>query len=474
MSKKIVDLNNIARFASALDSRMKNKIAIEELRAKVEESNLSQGINDVRTMLGGKSLVYLTQAEYNDLSEGERNNEDIMYFITDAEDLSHVHDNLELLNSLDEEYFADLDSEINELTTNITNEIDRATEKENEIIAEVARVEGMLGGKSFVYLTQAEYDNLTEEERNDEDIIYFITDAGNASHEHANQEFLDSLNQEVFDNLNQDIDEVRTMLGGKALRYVTQAEYDELSEEEKNDEDVVYCITDAADISHEHANQEFLDGLNQEVIDAKQDKEDQNLLTENKTIVGAINELQILSEELDTDIFDLQAKAIELETYKADKEYVDNKLSTMDAITLNGYSIWVGTTEELEQIVERDPNTLYFEIDNDNDDQEEVETVQNISPVNNVLTLTTNKYQKTVIADETEIVFPQVTELTELHLYFDKNDNEETNLILPDDCKWRVDPNIEDASAYELIAIYNTSYWLVNIVSYSDDNTLSL
>ena len=282
------------------------------------------------------------------------------------------------------------------------------------------------------------------------------------------------------------INSVREMLGGKALRYVTQAEYDELSEEEKNDEDVVYCITDAEDISHEHANQEFLDGLNQEVLDAKQDKEDQSLLTENKTIVGAINELQALSKELDAalgnsnledmgnDIFDLQAKAIELETYKADKEYVDNKLSTMDAITLNGYSIWVGTAEELEQIVERDPNTLYFEIDNDNDDQEEVETVQNISPVNNVLTLTTNKYQKTVIANEIEIVFPQVTELTELHLYFDKNDNEEMNLILPDNCKWRVDPNIEDASAYELIAIYNTSYWLVNIVSYSDDNTLSL
>ena len=241
--------------------------------------------------------------------------------------------------------------------------------------------------------------------------------------------------------LQSEIDITKEMLGGKALRYVTQAEYDELSEEEKNDEDVVYCITDAADISHEHANQEFLDSLNQEMLDAKQDKKDQNLLTENKTIVGAINELQALSKELDAalgnsnledmsnDIFDLQAKAIELETYKADKEYVDNKLSA---------------------------------------------TVQNISPVNNVLTLTTNKYQKTVIANETEIVLPQVTELTELHLYFDKNDNEEMNLILPDNCKWRVDPNIEDASAYELIAVYNTSYWLVNIVSYSDDNTLSL
>ena len=168
MSKKIVDLDNITRFASALDSRMINKIAIEELRAKAEESNLLQAINRAEQMLGGKSLVYLTEAEYDSLTDEEKNNENIMYCITDA------------------------------------------------------------------------------------------IDTGNAS--------------------------------------------------------------------HEHANKEFLDGLNQEVLDAKQDKEDQKLLTENKTIVGAINELQALSKEFDAtlgnfnledmgnDIFDLQAKAIELET----------------------------------------------------------------------------------------------------------------------------------------------------------------
>ena len=272
------------------------------------------------------------------------------------------------------------------------------------------------------------------------------------------------------------INSVREMLGGKALRYVTQAEYDELSEEEKNDEDVVYCITDAADISHEHANQEFLDSLNQEMLDAKQDKEDQNLSTENKTIVGAINELQALSEELDAalgnsnlenmsnDIFDLQAKAIELETYKADKEYVDSKLSTMDAITLNGYSIWVGTAEELEQIAERDPNTLYFEISDEEEDSEEV--VQ-VNPVNGVLTLTTNKYQKTTIADGTEILFPSVNKFTEIHLYFAADSN--MNISLPDNCKWRVEPNIEEGNYYEIVAVYNTMFWLVNVISYSDE-----
>ena len=77
----------------------------------------------------------------------------------------------------------------------------------------------------------------------------------------------------------------------------------------------------------------------------------------------------------------------------------------MDAKTLNGYSIWVGTAEELELIAERDPNTLYFEISDEEEDSEEV--VQ-VNPVNGVLTLTTNKYQKTTIADGTEILFPSV------------------------------------------------------------------
>ena len=263
----------------------------------------------------------------------------------------------------------------------------------------------------------------------------------------------------LLDNINS----VREMLGGKALRYVTQAEYDELTEEELNDDAVVYFVTDAADMSHEHANQEFLDGLNQEVLDAKQDKEDQNLLTENKTIVGAINELQILSEELDTDIFNATAKTIELEIYKADKEYVDNKLSTMDAITLNGYSIWVGTAEELEQIVERDPNTLYFEIS----DESTGEDVVQVDVVNGVLQLTADKYQKTNMVDGTEIIFPSVNLFTEIHLYFAADSN--MNISLPDNCKWRVEPNIEEGNYYEIVAVYNTMFWLVNVISYSDE-----
>ena len=41
-----------------------------------------------------------------------------------------------------------------------------------------------------------------------------------------------------------DIDRVEAMLGGKSLRYLTQEEYDALSDEEKQDETIVYCIID--------------------------------------------------------------------------------------------------------------------------------------------------------------------------------------------------------------------------------------
>ena len=86
---------------------------------------------------------------------------------------------------------------------------------------------------------------------------------------------------------------IKDMFGGKSIRYVTQAEYDNMTEDEKNSGTVTYFITDAVDLSHEHENKEFLDSLSQEALDNKVNKEDESLNTEDKTIVGAINELNI-------------------------------------------------------------------------------------------------------------------------------------------------------------------------------------
>ena len=136
-------------------------------------------------------------------------------------------------------------------------------------------------------------------------------------------------------------------------------------------------------------------------------------------------------------------------------------IGTIDAITLNGYSLWVGTTEELEAIEERDANTLYFEIVNNNDDENEV--VQ-VNVIDGILTLTKDKYQKTIMENETEIIFPEVSRFTEIHLYFDADEN--MDLTFPN-CKWRAEPNIEEGKSYEIICTYNTINWLVDIMVYS-------
>ena len=134
-----------------------------------------------------------------------------------------------------------------------------------------------------------------------------------------------------------------------------------------------------------------------------------------------------------------------------------------DALTLNGYSLWVGTTAELDAITEREPNTLYFEID----DGTSEEVVQ-VDPVDGVLTLTTNKYQKTLnMVDRTQIVFPEVNKFTEIHLYFDAN--EDMILTFPNNCKLEMYPIIEAGKSYEIVATYNTTYWFVNIIAYNID-----
>ena len=91
--------------------------------------------------------------------------------------------------------------------------------------------------------------------------------------------------------------------------------------------------------------------------------------------------------------------------------------------------------------------------------------VKLVSVTGNTLTLTADKYQKCMnMVDGVQVVFPSVTNFTEIHLYF--TTEIDLNLDFPE-CKWRVDPNIEEGKSYEIIAIYNTIEWLVNVIVYS-------
>jgi hypothetical protein len=282
--------------------------------------------------------------------------------------------------------------------------------------------------------------------------------------------------------LQSEINVTKDMFGGKSIRYVTQAEYDALTEEDKDSSEITYFITDAVDLSHEHENKEFLDNLaarNIAIGNKSQSFDGVNDLVYSIEDIGAAPaehnhddnyytegeidlKLEDINEVINGHVAELQAGIQTLESDKADQSYVDEKLEVVDAITLNGYSIWVGTTTELEAIETRDPNTLYFEIGDDTDTGEEV--VQ-VDIVNGILQLTANKYQKTNMVDGTEIIFPSVNKFTEIHLYFAADSN--MNISLPDNCKWRVEPNIEEGNSYEIIATYNTIEWLVNVIVYS-------
>ena len=99
-NKKLVNLDNLDKLSKSLDARYKEKIQEESERAMSQEQILGTEINVTKDMLGGKSIRYITQAEYNNLSESEKNSTTVAYFITDAEDLSHGHENKDFLDNL--------------------------------------------------------------------------------------------------------------------------------------------------------------------------------------------------------------------------------------------------------------------------------------------------------------------------------------------------------------------------------------
>lgn len=130
--------------------------------------------------------------------------------------------------------------------------------------------------------------------------------------------------------LNEKVELVKDMLGGKALRYVTQAEYDTLSEEQKSDANIVWNITDSV------SNEGSLD------TSIYQLKEDNTLQTTDKTIVGAINELNsrpVATGNITSQSYDSEIVYIDGINYKAvksitlDKEVVELNKGTKTIIT---------------------------------------------------------------------------------------------------------------------------------------------
>lgn len=198
-----------------------------------------------------------------------------------------------------------LDARYKEL---INEEKARALAEEQALQAEINVTKDMFGGKSIRYVTQAEYDALTEEERNSSEITYFITDAVDLSHDHENKEFLDNLAARniAIGNKSQSFDGVN---------------------------DLVYSIEDigAAPAEHNHDNNYYTEGE----IDLKLEEIDTNInefsneinaeiqiLNEMKADSSVVNELKTEIQDMDEEIFKTNAQLIVLDKYKANKDEI--------------------------------------------------------------------------------------------------------------------------------------------------------
>ena len=101
---KLTNKDNLEKLAQALDARskafVKSSVAEESARAQGIEADLQEQIEETQDMFGGKAIRYITQAEYDQLTDEQKNDPTVVYFIIDAEDLSHTHANKELLDKL--------------------------------------------------------------------------------------------------------------------------------------------------------------------------------------------------------------------------------------------------------------------------------------------------------------------------------------------------------------------------------------
>jgi hypothetical protein len=139
----------------------------------------------------------------------------------------------------------------------------------------------------------------------------------------------------VIDKLSEFTESLDDKLGERTLKYVTQEEYDALTDAEKANETMMWIIIGDDNLIVGGSNSGNTEGL-----DNKQNKIDGDLITEDKTIVGAINEVREMIPCYDT-------RVGETKTYTFDGNF-ENK-ENIDNGKLAKISDDVYTLEQLEQ-----------------------------------------------------------------------------------------------------------------------------
>lgn len=176
-----------------------------------------------------------------------------------------------------------------------------------------------------------------------------------------------------------------------------------------------------------------------------------------------LNNLITKTGKCENDIDDISID-IDRITSKVDKIH-DDDISKLKNLPVN-------TTESFNNLINKtdnhgnDINNINAELNKVKSKVgiiEQQDVTVTVPIINKVLTLTTNKRQKTTMENNTTIVLPVVNKFTEIHLIF--STTEAPIITLPGNVRWQDDVDIEANKKYEFIFTYEDG-WMGGVVVY--------
>ena len=351
----MINKEKLARLAQALDDRADNKVLKEAERAAQVEADLQAHSDETREMLGGKTLKYLTQAEYDLLSDEEKNNNQVIYYITDLEDNMHDHYNKNILDVLDDDFIenigkgqmVEIEVPVDMGWYRIASIVDnnmcilKIKEAGEGVYSDSLILVGASKG-SEPRLLQLGMDAMSVYRQKQIRVVYNPAAEDLEAYVELNLDY----NAEVTEMQIQVVGDAHINLV-EAINGVSEIDEEVYSVKEMNllpgriigefGGSIEYAekLAVPRNINIGQCSREF--DASMDIYFSLNDigaapRSSENLNTENKIVVDAINEL-------------------------------DDGLNAVEA-ALGGYKIWVGTTEQFNAIAEKDPMTLYFEINN--------------------------------------------------------------------------------------------------------------